>query len=128
MLIISMLLLTAGAGEPAPVKLHVYPAKVQLSGLRGRQNVSAQAEYADGSTRDVSFDAKLSLDSPVAKITAGQLAPLSDGTATLTVAYGGLTSRVPVSVTKAKEATALRFRDDIMPALTHAGCNSGKCH
>src|SRR5262249_4807058 len=97
-------------------------------GLRDRQGIVAQAEYPDGSTRDVSFDAKLSLDKPVAKIIAAQLAPVEDGKATLTVAFGGLKASVPGAVTKAKEAGLLRFRDDVLPALTRVGCNTGKCH
>jgi hypothetical protein len=113
---------------PAPAQLHVFPASVELTGLRDRQSVIVQAEYADGSMREVSFDAKWTLDKPIATITAAQLAPVADGTATLNIEYEGLKASVPVKVRRAEVADALRFRNDVMAVFSRVGCNSGKCH
>src|SRR5262249_12053717 len=35
---------------------------------------------------------------------------------------------IPVEVTDANAAPPLRFRNDVLPILTRAGCNTGKCH
>src|SRR5262249_53419763 len=111
-----------------PVRISVLPPAIELSTVRDRQGVIVQAEYADGSTREATFQAKLTLDRPVAKVTAAVLAPLADGDAPLTAAYGGLTATAPVTVRRADRADELRFRTDVLPVLTRAGCNTGKCH
>ena len=87
-----------------------------------------QAEFADGSQREVSFDAKWTLDKPVAKIVNAEVAPVADGTATLSIEYAGLKASVPVKVARGTQAEALRFRDDVMAVFSRVGCNSGKCH
>ena len=121
-------LTTAEATEPTPVRLIISPAAVELTGARDRQGMVVQAEYADGSVRDVTNEASFSFDRPVATAIHGFLSPITDGAATLTVAYAGQTATVPIIVKGAKVAEPLRFRNDVLPVLTRAGCNSGKCH
>ncbi|MBP3956001.1 DUF1553 domain-containing protein [Gemmata sp. G18] len=118
----------APARAAAPVRITVAPDKVELTSARDRQGLVVQAEFADGSTKDVTASATFALDKPVATITNAFLAPAGDGTATLSVAFGTFSAQVPVTVTKAQEAEALRFRTDVMPVLTKVGCNTGKCH
>ena len=118
----------AGAADPEPVRVAVAPAAVELSGARDRQGVVVQAVYTDGSTRDVTAAATFTLDRPVATVTNAFLAPAADGEATLTVAFGTHSAKVPVKVTGATEPGVLRFRTDVMPVLTKVGCNTGKCH
>jgi len=119
---------TARAAEPAPVRLVVAPAAVELTGARDRQGLVVQAVSADGSTRDVTASANFSLDRAVVTVTNGFLSPVADGAATLTVAYAGQTAAVAVTVKGSGVAEPLRFRTDVLPVLTRAGCNSGKCH
>ena len=116
------------AALPTPTQLHVFPEAVELSGLRDRQGLVIQAEYRDGSLRDVSYEARLTLDKPIARLAAAELAPLTDGTATLQIDYQGIQKRVPVRVSRATVAEPLRFRNDVLAVLSRAGCNSGKCH
>ena len=116
------------AAEPTPVRITVAPSAVELAGARDRQGLVVQAEFADGSTKDVTANATFALDKPVATVTNAFLAPAADGSATLTVAFGTHSAKVPVVVTKAKDAEPLRFRTDVMPVLTKVGCNTGKCH
>src|SRR5262245_29228112 len=78
---------SARAAEPAPVRVSVMPAAVELTGARDRQGVVVQALFADGSTRDVTAAATMDLDRPVATVTNGFLAPAADGAGTLTVRY-----------------------------------------
>ncbi len=118
----------AVAAEATPVRIAVAPTAVELSGVRDRQGVVVQAEFADGSTRDVTARATFALDKPIATITNAFLAPATEGSATLTVTHGSHTAKIPVTVTKPNEADPLRFRTDVMPVLTRVGCNTGKCH
>ncbi|MFQ3649283.1 MAG: DUF1549 and DUF1553 domain-containing protein [Gemmataceae bacterium] len=113
---------------PAPTKLHVFPSAVDLSDLRDRQAIIVQAEYPDGSLREVSAEATYSLDEPIAKIAQAELAPLADGSTTLRIAFAGLKASVPVKVHRSGEAEPLRFRNDVMAVFSRVGCNSGKCH
>jgi hypothetical protein len=111
-----------------PVRISVMPAAVELTGARDRQGMVIQAHFADGSTRDVTAAAELTLGRPVATVTNAFLAPTADGTATLSVKYAGHSAVVPVSVKRSTEADPLRFRNDVLPVLTRVGCNTGKCH
>ncbi len=42
--------------------------------------------------------------------------------------YAGARADVPVEVRRASAIDPLRFRNDVMPVFTKAGCNTGKCH
>ena len=66
--------------------------------------------------------------SGVAEVGDGIVAPKADGNGSLKVAYEGLEAEVPVVVRRASAVEPLRFRNDVMPVLTKAGCNTGKCH
>jgi hypothetical protein len=122
-------LVIAGSAVAAePVRVTVSPAAVELTGARDRQGIVVQAEYPDGSTRDVTGSCTYSLDKPIATITNAFLAPAADGEAVLTVTLGTHTAKVSVVVKQAKDAEPLRLRTDVMPVLTKVGCNTGKCH
>jgi hypothetical protein len=116
------------SAETAPVRIRIAPTAVELTGARDRQGLVVQAEFADGSTRDVTAAAEMSFDRPIATVTNGFIAPAADGDAKLTVRHAGQSVTLPVVVRKATEAEPLRFRNDVMPVLTRAGCNTGKCH
>ena len=62
-------------------ELQSRPEAIELVGARDRQGIVVQAEFADGSTKDVSASAS-SLDKPIA-ITNAFLRPTAEGTATL---------------------------------------------
>ncbi|VTT99637.1 Uncharacterized protein OS=Singulisphaera acidiphila (strain ATCC BAA-1392 / DSM 18658 / VKM B-2454 / MOB10) GN=Sinac_5682 PE=4 SV=1: PSCyt2: PSD1 [Gemmataceae bacterium] len=127
-LIASSLLFALPAAAAEPVRVTVAPAAVELTGARDRQGLVVQAEFADGSTRDVTAAAAFALDKPVAEVRNAFLAPTADGTATLTVTLGAHAVKVPVTVARSTEAGDVRFRTDVMPVLTRVGCNTGKCH
>jgi hypothetical protein len=86
------------------------------------------AEYADGSTRDVTASAQASIGPAVATARDGILAPLSDGQGALRVEFAGLKTEAPIQVRQARDVPPLRFRNDVLPVFTKAGCNTGKCH
>ncbi|MEC9003748.1 MAG: cell surface protein, partial [Planctomycetota bacterium] len=123
-------LATSQAAETAKItKVNVYPAEVSLKSNRDRQAIIVQSVDATGITRDVTSDAKFSLDKtePV-QLKANTLYPQADGEAKLTVAYGGHQVVVPIQVTEAKTDRPISFRLDIMPIFMKGGCNTGSCH
>ncbi len=60
----------------------------------------------------------------------GLVRPLADGEATLHVDAAGVSTSqsVPVRVTGMTAPQAVSFRNEIMPLLTKARCNTGGCH
>jgi hypothetical protein len=109
-------------------RLRIAPEAIELSTARDRQTIAVQAEYPDGSTRDVTAEASSSVEPPIASVQGGIVAPLSAGQARLKVDFGGKTAEVPVVVTRPSAIEPLRFRNDVVPVFTKAGCNTGKCH
>jgi hypothetical protein len=104
------------------------PGAIELSTARDRQSIVVQAEYDDGSTRDVTAFVTSTVEPGVASVRDGIVAPNSDGRGRLSVAFAGLRADAPVEVRRASEIDPLRFRNDVLPVLTKAGCNTGKCH
>jgi len=105
------------------------PSQITLVGSRDRQRIVIQAKLADGSTRDVTEAASVRVgDGAVARYQAGVLDPLANGKTELKVEYAGKACAAPVSVDGFGQDQPLRFRNDVLPVLTKAGCNTGKCH
>src|SRR6476660_24480 len=51
------------------VALHSYPPSIELTGAEPRQSIVIQAEYSDGTTRDVTTDARVRItDSRYARL------------------------------------------------------------
>src|ERR1700733_11631251 len=74
----------AGVAEstapPKPAEILVYPPDVELTTARDRQSLIVQARYADGITRDVTTEAKLTLaDAKLARFDKQTLYPVADG-------------------------------------------------
>ncbi len=121
------------AKEPVfanPVAIRVEPAEVPLYGTRAEGRVIVTGVRGDGSREDLTRTAVFtSLDSKV--VAAGDdrvLRPVSDGEATVKVAYGTLSSLVKVRVRDTAKRKPVEFAREIVPILTHAGCNQGSCH
>ncbi|MEK6259116.1 MAG: DUF1549 domain-containing protein [Planctomycetota bacterium] len=123
------LTVTLAADAPQPTHLTASPERIVLNTARDHQGIVVQAKLADGSTRDVSAVAKFEVAAPaVAKLNEGVLEPLTDGKTELRIEFEGLRCVVPVEVVRSTEANPPRFRNDVLPVFTRAGCNTGKCH
>ena len=105
------------------------PRPIELSTARDRQSIVVQAEYDDGSTRDVTA-VGVGLGRARRRDRPGRDRRPQGRTARgmLKVDFAGLKAEVPVEVRRASAIEPLRFRNDVMPVLTKAGCNTGKCH
>src|SRR5262245_57861518 len=94
------LCLCGSFSSAAPIQsVAAFPPDVQLATARSRQSVVVQATFADGITRDVTADAKLTLTNPsLAKLASNVLTPAGNGSCELKVEYAGQTVSVPVRV------------------------------
>lgn len=111
------------------VEIHVFPPDVHLKTKRDRQSYVVQAVYANGITRDVTNEAKVTFeDASLIKQEGHILHPAKDGKTKMTVAYGGHQIAVPVTVADATADRPISFRLDVMPVFMRASCNNGSCH
>jgi Protein of unknown function (DUF1549)/Protein of unknown function (DUF1553)/Bacterial Ig-like domain (group 2) len=115
--------------EEAPSALRVFPSEVSLMTARDVQSLVVQAEFADGTTRDVTgqVEWKLEGDGIVAQ-DANRLRPVADGEAKLIATFESLTAEVPIRVAQAAAQPPISFQRDVMPIFMKAGCNAGSCH
>lgn len=127
----SLLAVGDSSAEEGPVteKLVAFPERVVLNGACESQDIVVQAQSADGTTVDVSARATLQVADPkIARVLDGILEPVADGRTELTISFAGQSCVVPIEVAQPKNKVPLRFRNDILPVLTRAGCNTGRCH
>src|SRR5262245_63322666 len=104
------------APQAALTRVTIHPERVDLSGPRAEQRVGVLGEYADGSRRDLSRDAKLAVASDkVARVADGVLRPVGDGKTELTETAGGKTVTVPVVVKNAADESPVNFTREIVP-------------
>jgi hypothetical protein len=104
------------ADEPSPSRLRVAPGAIELSSARDRQSIVVLAEYADGSTRDVTARARASVEPAVATVREGVVAPSVDGKATLRLEFDGVRAEASVAVRRASAVDPIRIRNDVQPA------------
>ena len=122
---------TAMSAGSLAAEIRVSPAAVALD----RPDVSLQlvvsADSADGRVVDRTHKAEYrSLDPAVAVVDAhGVVLPRGDGTTRIVVSCGEEGRVVvPVSVEGFASPLPVSFREEILPILTKAGCNSVACH
>jgi len=114
--------------NPVP-RLRAEPARVTLTSREDTQALVYVLTLPDGSTRDVTRTATCRVTNPkVVSVRDGLVEPLADGGTDLQIECDGLSARVQVVVAGASQSSKLTFRNDVLPVLTRAGCNSGRCH
>jgi hypothetical protein len=100
-----------------------------MQSARGKQRIIVQASYADGITRDVTAQAKVTISDPkIAKIVNLEVLPVGDGKCSIAVEFEGKTTQVPVDVKDATKDRPISFKLDVMPIFLRNGCNQGGCH
>ncbi len=113
----------------APVSIAVFPPDVNVQSSRGKQRIIVQASYADGITRDVTAQAKVTISDPkIAKIVNLEVLPVGDGKCSIAVEFEGKSTQVPVDVKDAIKDRPISFKLDVMPIFLRNGCNQGGCH
>jgi len=116
-----------------PVLLQVEPSSIELRTARDQQAVVITAFYSDGSTRDVTAYANAKLEfadksNPAADYIHESFVPKNDGSGTVIFSFSGVDCKVDIRVKGSKEQPPIGFRNEVLPVLTRAGCNTGKCH
>ncbi len=112
------------------VKLELFPSRIDFKYRGDKQRVMVVAQLADGSTLDVTSEAKLATTdaSMVSMKAPGELLAVAGGSTTLEATWKDLRATVEICVSSEATERPLRFRNDVLPVLTRAGCNAGKCH
>ena len=117
------------------IRLHVSPSRITLDSPESRQQLLVGLTSSDGFHRDLTRQANYTCsNSRVALVTQnGQVIPLSEGKATITVRIKDRQSKIPfekipVTVTGLDQPRQVSFRHEVLPILTKASCNSGGCH
>ncbi len=120
----------ASARSEQVESISIQPSEISFKYLSDRQKILVQAQFADGSTRDVTELAEIVVQNPQrVDFDAAEAIPKSSGKTIATVTWQGLSKDLPIAVAHSDEnERPLRFRNDILPVLTRAGCNAGKCH
>ena len=116
--------------DDTPGKIVFETAKFELVGPRAQQQLAVSlAVGADARDVSDSEDLKLTSSDPKVVTIDGSVAkPAGDGTAQITATLGGQTAVAEVTVSKFGEPHPVSFKNEILAALTKAGCNAGACH
>ncbi len=113
---------------PKITALKVQPMSLTLGHARDIRQVLVSGRMQDGSWVDVTHWAVLtSNDADVAVQQDGYIYPKAVGNAKIAVRVKELSIELPVEV-KSIDVPAASFVRDVMPILSHVGCNNGTCH
>ena len=123
----------AAQQPPTFQALRLVPSTLQLDRADDRAQVAVLATTDQGFTVDVTAQAQFELgaNAPANVQRDGQRAILvaaRDGDGELVATLGALTARSPLRVRGAAVQPPTSFTHDVLPILTHAGCNAGGCH
>jgi hypothetical protein len=122
--------LSAAACDSARAQLRASPEQVVIDSPEGSQQVLIWGPSEDGRTVDLSRSVRYEITPQgIATVNErGMVQPLRDGTARLIVRSNQQRLELPVEVRGVKAPRPVSFRNEIIPILTKAGCNSGGCH
>ena len=112
------------------VGIRILPASISLVSPRFTQRLVVEGTFADGHQEDLTSKARLSSsDLRIALVDQQAFAhPQSDGRATVAATYEGRQASAPVEVRSFAAPFPWSFRNNVLPVMTKAGCNSGPCH
>lgn len=109
--------------------LRIYPEQIDIHPLNPRQHVVVTLTDERGLTRDVTAEAKLTLEhAELARWQSNALTSLASGSTRLTVEHAGLSATAAVKVTHDNKALTPSFQNEVIPVLTRYGCSAGGCH
>lgn len=114
----------------AVISLTSDPAEMVFSGPRETAHLLITAHLKDGSAADVTSDTLKSFTANplVKRNSAGEFEPIKDGKSTITLYSSGKKVAVRIVVSGSQLKNRVSFTNDVVPILTHSGCNQGACH
>ena len=111
------------------VSLSAEPPTVVMQGSTDTCQVLVSAKLNDGTTVDATRLVKAEWSAPLAAMDAsGLLKPAQDGTGTLTLSLGTITTVLPIEVRHTRAELHPDYIRDVMPVISRLGCNTGSCH
>ncbi|MEP7361767.1 MAG: DUF1549 and DUF1553 domain-containing protein [Acidobacteriota bacterium] len=116
--------------EARIVSLRTIPAQADLRGAEATQQFLALAKYSDDTETDVTAQVewRMSKTGLVKFISTGRVAPVADGTLTLTASLEGHKAQSGLHVANAAVRRVASFKREVSSILTKQGCNSAACH
>ncbi|MEQ9409533.1 MAG: DUF1549 and DUF1553 domain-containing protein [Fuerstiella sp.] len=115
--------------------LQVFPAQVRLDGPEAEvqlvvMSTTATDSSTSGSTESASIEPVYAVaDSTIAEVNStGLIRPLRQGMTSVTITMADQRRSIPVTVEDLSQPFPVSFHNDVIPALTKLGCNSGGCH
>jgi hypothetical protein len=129
-LVLSGLYFLAGNALLNAADLGVIPQKVVLGSPEASQQLLVNDVGTDGRTRDVTRKVQYTVVPPAIAFVddRGLVRPLAVGKAELVITEGTRKSTVPVEVSGLEHPHPVSYRNEIVPIMTKARCNSGGCH
>jgi len=108
--------------------LKLHPESLTLEHARDGRRVLVSGQTKDGKWVDVTSWAVLKPSTDGVKVHEdGYIFPEKVGTTKIAVSVEGVSTELPVTV-KSVDAPPVSFVRDVMPIISHAGCNNGTCH
>ena len=122
----------AVAADPPPrpeiTGLQIFPARLELNGVRDSRRVLVTGTTATGESIDLTGEAQLQLQGEAARLEAdGYVSPVAAGQARLLITAAGRAAEVPVEVRDA-QPSPVSFVREIQASMSKVGCNQGTCH
>ncbi len=113
----------------SPRSLEVFPREILLTDARSQQQLAITGTDEQRIPRDWTRYAKLTSSDPkVARVQAGVVYPVGNGSAELLVQVGNKLKAIPVRVSGMESPRRIDFESEVLVALSKQGCNSGACH
>ena len=123
------LALRANAANKKLLSLEAFPSSISLHHAEDFNSYTILAKYADGVSRDVTFESSFTIKGPeIIRIQDATIFPTSNGKTKLGVNYRNLQIDIPISIDDYEKSRGISFNLDVMPIFMKAGCNSGSCH
>jgi hypothetical protein len=109
--------------------LEAEPATIALASPLAYAQVLVTGVLDSGERIDLTRLAERSAEGAAAAVDAnGIVTAQADGAGAITFSFGGKSVRVPVAVSNFAAQVPVSFVQDVMPAMSKMGCNSGTCH
>ena len=112
---------------PEITALKVHPESLTLEHARDGRRILVSGQTKDGNWVDVTTWAELKPATGVKIHEDNYIFPEEVGSTSISVSVKNITTELPVTV-KSIDAPPVSFVRDVMPVLSHAGCNNGTCH
>lgn len=118
------------AGAEDTSVLNIIPSEVVLNRPEAAQQLMIQSKDATGRLLDVTRDVQIRIDPPHLAVVSdrGLVSPQAEGAGAIIIQLNEHTQSIPLTISRLSNPSPISFRNEVIPILTKAGCNSGGCH